>query len=89
MVGPTEPEQVSLRTKILLVCYLASGVVGLLMVTWLAVGLLVYFVSGEKALQSLPGGFLFPWLPIAALVLFMSKFALIWSSRKDRQSGTS
>lgn len=89
MVGPTEPEQISLRTKLLLVCYLASGVAGLLMVVWLAVVLLIYFVSGENAIQSLPVGFLFPWLPIAALVLFMSKFALILSSRKDGKSGMS
>ena len=89
MAHLTEPEQASLRTKRLLVCYLASGVVGLLMVAWLSVVLIIYFVGGEEAIQSLPVHFVFPWLPIAALVLFTFKFAVIWSSRKDKQSGTS
>ena len=89
MAHLTEPEQASLRTKRLLVCYVASGVVGLLMVAWLAVVLIIYFVGGEGAIQSLPVRFVFPWLPITALVQFAFKFAVIWSSRKDRQSGTS
>jgi hypothetical protein len=88
MVGLTEPEPINFRTKLLLISYLASGLIALAMVLWFVVVMLIYLVSGEKAVQSLPVGFLFPWLPIAVLVMLMGKLALQWSLRKARRSGT-
>jgi hypothetical protein len=89
MVGLTEREPASLRTKVLLAVYLASSLAGLAMVLWFVVVLLIYLVSGERAVQSLPVRFLFPWLAIAAVVMLVAKFALLWSCRKDRRTGTS
>lgn len=85
----TEFKLLSLRTKLLLVGYLGSGMAGLLMLVWVAVVLLVLSVSGEKAVQSLPTRFLFPLFPITTLVMLLSKFGFRWSIHNDRQSGRS
>jgi uncharacterized membrane-anchored protein len=78
-----EPKPASLRTKLLSMVYLASGTAGLLMVIWLALIFVISFVSEPK----LPAGFLFPWLPVAALVMFAAKIALRWSLSRDGQAG--
>lgn len=89
MVSLTEPGQLSLRTRLFLAFYLGSGGLALLMIVWVAVVTIIYFTAGERAVESLPAGIIFPWLPIAVVVLFLSKFALIWSSRKDRRGDRS
>jgi len=88
-MGLTEREPVSLRTKVLFVGYMASGLTGLAMLLWFAIVLLVYLVSGEEAVQSLPVNFLFPWFPMAAIATLVAKFAVLWSYRKDQRAGTS
>jgi hypothetical protein len=89
MVDLREGEPVSFRTKLFAAGYLASGLCGLMMALWFVVVLLIHFVSGEKAAQSLPVNFLFPCLPVAVLVMLVAKFAWRWSCRKDRASRTS
>ena len=85
MEDGVRPDRVSMRTKLLVASYAASGLGGVLMVLWLAVVLLTYFAAGEEVARSLPVSFVFPWMPIAALIMFASKSAVRWSSRIDRQ----